>query len=423
MVVGFITINQFSVDFVTSVHVCPKNSATHATLSLKVWGMREVVSNEMNLHCEVFTVKVFAVVCEVRRRQLLSMIWWEIEGFLLTVGDGCRKLGGHGREMILRRDGDSRLVNVEFKSELQWCKSPMLRDLTGLVTHENSGWAGHSATADVDEDSDVAGYSAAAIEDEKRAASSTIELPSCEAVESHTSTQVPFASLCRACIVGRGREAPQPFHLGGAVSVSVTTPIESLEILSPCLKDRTSGEDNTHTIVPSDSNTMSNLGLASILTEDVRVHGAWSEFLNKFPDRKNVTFEETDGGLDRSHESLGAAFKTRQKGKHTVDDCVMYRDDWNGLQRHEQRVFVWIAGAQDEDPWEYNIAPRKGPVPQAVRGVYASLQELSYLRVILNQNFQTQLIPCTSPVDDHASNRAAETVLAPSAQKGKRSST
>ena len=71
------------------------------------------------------------------------------------------------------------------------------------------------------------------------------------------------------------------------------------------------------------------------------------------------------------------------------------------------------------------LLPEKGPVPQAVRGVYASLQELSYLRVILNQNFQTQLIPCTSPVDDHASNRAAETVLAkePSAQKGKRSST
>ena len=65
----------------------------------------------------------------------------------------------------------------------------------------------------------------------------------------------------------RDREVPQPFQFGGAVSVSATTPIESLEILSPCLKDRTSGEDNTHTIVPSDSNTMSNLGLASILTE------------------------------------------------------------------------------------------------------------------------------------------------------------
>ena len=42
-----------------------------------------------------------------------------------------------------------------------------------------------------------------------------------------------------------------------------------------------------------------------------------------------------------------------------------------------------------------------------------------------NQNFQTQLIPCTSPVDDHASSRAAQTVLAKesSVQEGKRSST
>ena len=79
-------------------------------------------------------------------------------------------------------------------------------------------------------------------------------------------------------------------------------------------KDSISGEDNTtHTTDPSNSNTVSNLGLASILTKDVRVHGAWSEFLNKFPDRSNMTFEDTDGGLDRSHEYLGAAFKTRQR--------------------------------------------------------------------------------------------------------------
>ena len=44
----------------------------------------------------------------------------------------------------------------------------------------------------------------------------------------------------------------------------------------------------------------------------MRVHGVWIEFPNKFPDRMNMTFEETDGGLDRSHESLDAAFKTRQ---------------------------------------------------------------------------------------------------------------
>ena len=84
--------------------------------------------------------------------------------------------------MILRRNGDSHLVNVEFEDELQGCKKPMSRDLTGLMTHENSGVAGHSAAADVDENSDVAGYSAAAVVDERRVASSTIELPRCEAV-------------------------------------------------------------------------------------------------------------------------------------------------------------------------------------------------------------------------------------------------
>ena len=96
------------------------------------------------------------------------------------------------------------------------------------MTHENSGWAGHSATADADEESDVAGYSAAAIADERRVACSTIELPCFEAVESHTSTQVAFVSLCRACTVERSREVPQPFQIGGAVSVTVISPIESL---------------------------------------------------------------------------------------------------------------------------------------------------------------------------------------------------
>ena len=96
------------------------------------------------------------------------------------------------------------------------------------MTHENSGWAGHSATADADKESDVAGYSAAAIVDERRVASSTIGLPRCESVKSQKSAQVPFVPLCRACVAGRDREVPQPFHLGGAVSVSVTTPIESL---------------------------------------------------------------------------------------------------------------------------------------------------------------------------------------------------
>ena len=49
-------------------------------------------------------------------------------------------------------------------------------------------------------------------------------------MESHTSTQVPFASLCRACIVGRGREAPQSFHLGGEEVVTVTVLVVSLDV-------------------------------------------------------------------------------------------------------------------------------------------------------------------------------------------------
>ena len=113
----------------------------------------------------------------------------------MTVGDGCLKLGRHGREMILRRNGDSHLVNDEFGDELQGCKNPMSRDIAGLVTHENSGVARHSATADVDENSDVAGYSAAVVLDERRVATSTIELPRCEVVESQKSAHVPAAPL------------------------------------------------------------------------------------------------------------------------------------------------------------------------------------------------------------------------------------
>ena len=88
----------------------------------------------------------------------------------------------------------------------------------------------------------------------------------------------------------------------------------------------------------------------------------------------------------RSHESLGAALSTKEKWKHTVDDCVMYCGDWNGLQRHRHGVHVWPDGAQEEDHWEYDIDPRKGLVPHVVRGVYASLQELSYLRMILKSD-------------------------------------
>ena len=89
--------------------------------------MCEVVSNEILLHAEVFTVIVFVVVCEGRRLQLLSMIWWEMEGFFY----GSRKLGGHSREMILRRNGVQRRI--------VGCQKSMLRNFAGIVAHTNSG--------------------------------------------------------------------------------------------------------------------------------------------------------------------------------------------------------------------------------------------------------------------------------------------
>ena len=174
------------------------------------------------------------------------------------------------------------------------------------------------------------------------------------------------------------------FHIGGDEAVIVTTLVVSLDNFSLTLKDNTTGEDNTPTTVHT---TYDPGFILSILTECVRAHSAMGEFFDKSPDRKNVTFEATDGGLDRSHESLGGTFNT----KDTVDDCAMHCGDWNWPQRHRYSV--------------------QGLVPHSV---HAFLQELSYLRMIFKsdgltlitalettvqekgtvdtQNFQTQLI-------------------------------
>ena len=144
----------------------------------------------------------------------------------------------------------------------------MLRGPPGLVAYENSGVAGPSATAGVDENSGVAGLSAAAVVDKRRAvASSTTELPSCEAVESHKLAHVPFARLCRARIAGRSTEAP-PFRReaplcrhGGGEEIKVTTPVVSLDYFSLRLTDNTTGEGSTPTLVLCDSNTTYSPGL------------------------------------------------------------------------------------------------------------------------------------------------------------------
>ena len=79
--------------------------------------MRKVVYNALDLQGRVFTVKTPFVVCEVRR-PLLSLAMLEDKGFHMTVKDGCQKLGGHGREMNLQRQGNSYLVDVEFRGGL-----------------------------------------------------------------------------------------------------------------------------------------------------------------------------------------------------------------------------------------------------------------------------------------------------------------
>ena len=216
MIADAMSINQLSMDGAHSlvvdsgayVHVCPKSYATHATLQplperwrgldlrsasgkmLKVWGLREVAYNALDLHGKIFTVKIPFVVCEVRR-PLLSLAMLEDKGFHMTVQDGCRKLGGHGREMNLRRQGNSYLVDTEFRG--------------GLLEKRKEIGVPPGLVAPVD--SDVVGLSATAGVDERRAVSiSTPEARSREAVESHLLIHIGFAPWCRACIFGRGRD-------------------------------------------------------------------------------------------------------------------------------------------------------------------------------------------------------------------------
>ena len=61
------------------------------------------------------------------------------------------KLGGHGREINLRRQGNSYFVDLEFRGGLLECENSMLRGPPSLVAPVDSGVAGLSATAGVEE--------------------------------------------------------------------------------------------------------------------------------------------------------------------------------------------------------------------------------------------------------------------------------
>ena len=52
-------------------------------------------------------MKIPFVVCEVRR-PLLSLATLEDKGFHMTVKDGCRELGGHGR--VICKDKETHIL-------------------------------------------------------------------------------------------------------------------------------------------------------------------------------------------------------------------------------------------------------------------------------------------------------------------------
>ena len=253
------------VDSGAYVHVCPKNYATHALLQsmperwrgldlrsasgkmLKGLGYARGGFQRDGSAKKVFSVKIPLVVCEFRR-PLLSLAMLEDKGFQFTVKDGCWGLGRHGWEMSLRRQWNSYLVDVEFRGGLLEKKRKDMREIElppGLVAPVDSGVAGLSATAGVDE---------------RRAVStSTPGVPSREAVESHQLTRIPFAPWCGACIAGGGREAPH-FRQGRGEENAAATPVVSLDYCLG-LSDSATGEGTTPMLALCDCNTTYSLGL------------------------------------------------------------------------------------------------------------------------------------------------------------------
>ena len=173
-------------------------------------------------------MKIPFVVCEVRRL-LLSLALLEDKGFHITVKDDCRKLGGHGREMNLRRQGNSHLADVEFRGGLLEKKR-----LGSLLV----SWLLWTVVWQV--------FLPLAGADERRAiTTATPEALSREAVESHMLTHIPFAPWCRACISGRGREAPH-FRQGGEETVA--TPVISLDFFFLSLTDQHWRRNHTYAV-------------------------------------------------------------------------------------------------------------------------------------------------------------------------------
>ena len=98
-----------------------------------MWGLREEAHNALDVDGKVLTVRIPFVVCEVKK-PLLSLAMMEDKGFEMTVEGGCRILGGHGRAICLRRQGNSNYVDLEFRDRLLERKRKGERD-------QSSSWA------------------------------------------------------------------------------------------------------------------------------------------------------------------------------------------------------------------------------------------------------------------------------------------
>ena len=198
-----------------------------------MWGMREEAYNALDVDGKVFTVRIPFVVCEVRK-PLLSLATMEDKGFYMTVEGGCRILGGHGRAICLRRQGNSNHVDMEFTDGTAGKKEerrerPVI--LLGSGPAIDNDVAALSVAAGVSEKGTalVGGYSIIADVGERRAvANSTLEMPSRETVKSHQLAHIPFVPWSRTCVAGQGHEGPHFSQMGGAEIV--------------VLSDNTSGE-------------------------------------------------------------------------------------------------------------------------------------------------------------------------------------
>ena len=156
MIADAVAIHQLSVNgahslFVDSgavVHVRPKSYAAHAPL-------RSLPECRRGLCLRSASGKMLKVLEYARgglqRNGSAAERFFTVK-IHLTNKDAIQKLGGHGREMNLRTQGNSDLVDVEFRDRLLQKKRKEMRVVEfppGLVAPVDSGVARLSATAGV----------------------------------------------------------------------------------------------------------------------------------------------------------------------------------------------------------------------------------------------------------------------------------